>query len=282
MIQKQMRATKGTRGRVVQLTMALGLAAGLLGGCDGQADPSYQGEPLMRVSGSVEAGLAVGQVEVGVLWLTSSSDFALVCTGEASAAGQPSACAIACGEVTCETLEAWEACVEACPDVDFEIANAMTPSNPFITGAVGQTTPAVGEFPAQFSLDILAPPPEEVLIASTTGERLAIGLFVALDPAGAPFRADLTGSGAYPDWLLGGSESHFVLYTPDGVPAGALWSLASGLVLAPGFHLIEAAPLIDEESEEEEPSPRIVPSGDASQISLRVVAPEALAWPVDF
>ena len=62
-----------------------------------------------------------------------------------------------------------EACVEACPDVDYMISDART--DLCFTGGVGQTTPAVGEFPAQFSLDILEPPPEEALITAQSASR---------------------------------------------------------------------------------------------------------------
>jgi hypothetical protein len=248
-------------------------------GCDGQADPTYRGEPLMRVSGRVEAGLSAEAVEVGVLWLTSSSDFAIECRGEASADGAPSACAEACGEITCETLDAWDACASSCPDVTFVVSEVTTSSVPFLTGGVGQTTPAVGEFPAQFSLDILEPPPDEVLIASTTGERLAIGLFVALDPTGEPFRVDLSELPSYPEWLLGGSESHMLVYTPDGLAAESLWSQATGLVVQSGFHLIALAPPA---AADENPELSAVPSGDASVISLRIASPDTLAWPVLF
>jgi hypothetical protein len=263
-------------GRVPRIG-ALGLALAV-GGCDGQAEPSYRGEPLMSVSGRVEAGLSSGEVEVGVLWLTSDSEFDLVCTGEASASGQVSACALACGEITCATLDAWDACASSCPDVTEVVVDVRPPSAPFLTGGVGQTTPVVGEFPAQFSLDILEPPPAEALIASTTGERLAIGSFAALDPSGAPFRVDLSQLPSYPPWLLGGSESHILVFTPDGVPEGSLWSQASGLTLEPGFHLLEVlAAEADEQGEL-----RRVPDGEASQVSLRIAPPDTIAWPLMF
>jgi len=256
---------------------ALGLVLAMGFGCEGQADPSYRGEPLLTVDGRVEAGLSTGGVEVGVLWLTSDSDFDLVCTGEANASGQPSACAAACGAITCEALEAWDECVSSCPDVTEVLVDVRTPSVPFLTGGVGQTTPAVGEFPAQFSLDILEPPPAEALIGSTTGERVAIGLFAALDPAGAPFRIDLSQLPSYPSWLLGGSESHMLVFSPDGVPEGSLWSQASGLTLEPGFHLLEV--LRGEEGEQET---RLAPEGAASQVSLRIAPPDSIAWPLLF
>lgn len=158
-----------------QLAGALALALG----CDSQADPGYQGEPLVTVEGRVESALSVGDVEVGVLWLTTetseqcSEGLELVCTGEATVAVEPSACLEACGEASCENLPEWEACAGACPDV-IDVVAIVEEETPFcITGGVGQTTPAVGAFPAQFSLDILEPPPAEALIGSATGERLA-------------------------------------------------------------------------------------------------------------
>jgi hypothetical protein len=280
MIEDRTRTAQGVRGGAFRRGASLGMAAGLAFGCDGQADPSYRGEPLMTVSGQVEAGLNVGEVEVGVLWVTSTGDFSLECTGEANASGAPSACAEACGEVTCETLAAWEACVDACPDVTFSIANAVTPSVPFLTGGVGQTTPAVGEFPAQFSLDILEPPPDEALIASTTGERLAIGLFVVVNPGSAPFRFDLSEPPDYPEWLLGGSDSHMLVYSPDGLTEDSLWSQASGLTFGTGFHLIEVT-LVPEDSEEDD-TLVVVPGGDASQVGLRIASPDSIAWPLLF
>lgn len=260
---------------------ALGLALGVGFGCDGQADPGYEGEALVSVSGKVEAALSVGDAEVGVLWLTAASDFDIVCTAETIPSREESACVAACGEVTCENLDSWGDCAESCPEVTSVSLVARTPSDPFVTGAVAQTTPVIGEFPAQFSLDILEPPPAEALIDSVTGEQLALGMFVGLDPAGAPFRIDLSQGISYPDWLLGGSESHLLVYTPGGVPEGSAWSRAAYLTLGPGYHLMEMPPPPQEEGEEEEGPPvREVPGGDASQVLLRIAPPEDIAWPL--
>jgi hypothetical protein len=284
MTENQMTKMKRTLARGLVGTAALGLSLGL--GCDGQADPSYKGEPLVSVSGQVDAALTVGDVEVGILWLTSSSVFDLVCTGETTPSSAESACVAACGEVTCEGLESWDECVSTCPDVTETIINTQTPSVPFLTGAVGVTTPAVGEFPAQFSLDILEPPPAEALIPSVTGERIAIDMLIAIDPAGAPFRVDLTQGSNYPDWVLGGSESHLLAFTPDGVPEGSLWSQTIGLTLTPGYHLMEVLleQKVGEEGEQEEEAGaevREVPDGDASQVLLRIAPPDAIAWPLE-
>jgi hypothetical protein len=268
----------------VGVPVAASLAIALALGCDSQADPAYQGEPLATVDGRVESALSVGDVEVGVLWLTAESSeqcsdsFELICTGEVTVLAEPSACADACGEADCESLEEWEACVEACPDVTNVIAEAKTPL--CITGGVGQTTPAVGAFPAQFSLDILEPPPAEALIGSATGERLAYGVFVAVDPAGAPWRLDLTQLPDFPDWLLGGSDSHFLLYTPDSITASSTYGAAFQSELAPGFHLMQTFLEID--GDEEVAGARPAPPGDAAEVLLVIGPPESIALPLPF
>jgi hypothetical protein len=258
-------------------TAALGWVLGLGLGCEGQADPSYAGEPLVSLGGQVESALSVGDVEVGILWLTAESDFDLVCTGESTPSRELSACVAACGEVTCETLESWGDCALACPDVTEVLVDARTTSMPFVTGGVGVTTPVVGEFPAQFSLDILEPPPAEALIGSATGERLAIGIFVALDPAGAPWRIDLSQGVNYPDWLLGGSESHLLLYTPDVITESSIWSQALAPTLPTGYTLLESLPL---EEEEEGEDARPVPDADAASVLLRIAPPDSIEWPL--
>jgi hypothetical protein len=252
---------------------AIGFGLLLLGsGCDGQADPSYRGEPLVSVSGQVEAPLSLGPVEVGVLWLIAAGDFDVVCTGEATtASGEASACAEACGEVTCGGVEAWGDCAEACADVTNVILEARTSASPFIRGGVAQTAPAVGEFPARFSLDILEPPPDDVLIGSTTGERLAIGEFVALDPAGDPWRIDFT-EPEYPAWLLGGSETHLLVYAPEPIPETSIWANMLGSPLTEGYHLIEVG------GEDEDAA--LVPGGDLSAVRLLIAPPDTIAWPL--
>jgi len=226
----------------------------------------------------VEAALSVGEAEVGILWLTTSRDLDLECTGEAETlSGAPSACVAACGPIRCDTLDSWGECAESCEDVTGVQVMAQIPPDLFVTGGVGQTTPAVGAFPAQFSLDILEPPPASALIGSKTGERLALGLFVALDPTGAPFRLD-SSEPDLPSWVLGSSLSHALLFTPDGVPPGSIWSSFLGFALPPGYQLVQPLPecgTLDAECDGGlglEP----VPDAAAAQISLRVGPPIVL------
>jgi hypothetical protein len=226
----------------------------------------------VSVSGQVEAPLSSGPVEVGELWLTAAGDFDLVCTGEVTtSSGEPSACVEACGEVTCASLDAWGACAEACADVTNVSVEATTSASPFIRGGVAQTAPAIGEFPARFSLDILEPPPASVLIGTTTGEQLAIGEFVALDPAGEPWVIDFTEQ-EFPSWLLGGSETHLLVYAPEPIPETSLWALTLGSALSEGYHLLEVSP--------GETGGALVPGGDLSEVRLRIAPPDTIAWPL--
>lgn len=277
------RQTKAGRARPTRYfgILALGAAAAGAGpGCDSQADPGYQGEPLLSVAGQVEAALSVGEVEVGILWLTASGQFDLECIGEVvTMSGEPSECAAACGEITCDSLaQGWGDCVEACADVAEVYEFVLPPADFFLNGGIGQTTPAVGEFPAQFSLEILEPPPPSALIGSRTGERLAVGLFVAIDPAKAPFTLDSSQPGP-PDWLLGSSSSHALMFAPDGIPESSVWSEGLQLTLAPGYTLMQMVPLAcDPPSDDCSGGAELlpVPDASASEISLRIGPPIAL------
>jgi hypothetical protein len=251
-------------------------ALGIAPGCDSQADPGYRGEPLLSVTGQVEAALSVGEVEVGILWLTASREFDLQCTGEFETAdGEPSACVSACGEISCATLDSWAQCVESCPDVTATFIWEESPPDFFVTGGIGQRTPAVGQFPAQFSLEILEPPPPSALVGSTTGERLAVGLFVAIDPAGAPFQLDAS-QAELPPWILGSSTSHVLLFAPDGIPESSVWS-SIGFTSAPGYQLMQLVPAVCEPPDECDGLEILpVPEASASEVNLRIGPPITL------
>lgn len=272
------------------LARTLALAAGLGAlGCDAQVDPAYRGEPLLTVNGRVEAGLSVGDVEVGVLWLTPGNaqvNDAVECSIELSGEA-PSACVVACGVPSCDgllALEAWEDCSSRCEGPSgVENISVEVRAQRVFSGAVGQTTPVEGEFPAQFSLDLLEPPPDEVLGASSSGERLGIGLFVALDPTGAPFELDLDELPDFPPWLLGGSGSHLLLFTPGGVPLESEWGSLLGFNLSPGFQLTDVVAVlhVNEDGEEEESHDYVpVPASEAAEVQLIVADPATIDWPL--
>jgi hypothetical protein len=258
-------------------------------GCDAQVEPAYGGEPLISIDGRVEAPLSVGDVDVGILWLRSSAeavDIAVECTLELSGEA-PSACVAACGVPSCDDVtafDAWSRCTEPCEGptgVSSSIVNVYADLR--FEGAVGQTTPVEGAFPAEFSLDVLAPPPDEALITANTGERVALGFFVALDPAGAPFQLDAAELPSFPPWLLGGSESHVMVFTPDGFPANASWGVILGGAFEPGFHLMDVVheTTTNDRGEVEQDTTFVpVPAGDATLVDLTVGDPTLLDWPL--
>jgi hypothetical protein len=256
--------------------------------CDAQVDPSYTGEPLITIQGQVEAPLGVGAIEVGLLWflparkpLADAVDCRIVLSGEAA-----SACVIACGLPSCDNLarlDAWEDCALGCDGPSgVSSIEVETRAERFFSGALGQATPVRGEFPARFRLDLLEPPPDEVLSRSSTGERIGISLFVALDPSGAPFELDLAERPRFPAWLVGGSGSHVLIFSPDGVPSGSEWSTLLEVELDPGFQLLEvsAVDAAPDGGEEEGLAYQPVRSLEAAQVQLTVADPASIDWPI--
>jgi hypothetical protein len=223
------------------------LLLGALEGCDAQVDPDYQGEPLVTLKGRVEA-LQIGapEADVGVLWLTSDAENG--CSGpqrscitgsSGSYSGdQDQACLDACGDLpfACdpEANEEWARCQRACGS-DVKVTT-LVEYNACASGAVGQTAPVVGNFPAQFSLDMLLPPPSQAFMPSDTGERVALGYFVALAPHSGPFTLSV-GEGP-PNWLLGGSETHVLVYAADPIAADSSWGVYLSGAYPVGYHLI--------------------------------------------
>lgn len=283
----------GENGHGVQAQRARTVAtwaAGLLAlGCDAQVDPAYGGEPLLTISGQVEVPLGVGDVEVGLLWMRPASDPVEVtteCSVELSGA-TPSPCVAACGVPSCDdlnALEAWDVCASQCEGpTGVSNITVITNGSLLFSGAVGQTAPALGAFPAQFRLDVLEPPPAELLTQSSSGERLAVALFVALDPAQGPFELDLEPLPSFPPWLVGGSGTHLLMYTPDGVPRDSTWGTLLELGLEPGYQLLEIVRVegvsVEGDSEEgTEFGP--VPSVEAARVRLTLADPATIDWPL--
>lgn len=277
-------------------------------GCNSQVDDTYLGEPLMTINGQVESQLMQGaDLEVGVLWLTSggllpagTEETSIECDAEFASAG-PNECELACGNVVCETeaqFDEWVACLEACPENTVTSVSISTELGSPFSGGVGQTTPVAGEFPAQFQLDVLQPPPEGSLGVSPDGQgQLAFGLFVALNPEKAPWELNLQEySSGPPSWLRGGSGSHALLYSPNGVaPDSELGQFLGQFMsesLGPGFQLVElngdylgpedAPPMEDNPDEPERPIMTQVPAGEATQITLEIAPPETIDWPLPY
>lgn len=273
----QARGVRRSGRRGTGVLASWGVCLGFAGvGCDAQVDPAYQGEPLITIDGTVEAPLSVGDVEVGILWFRPANDpfeSGTQCTLELSDE-VPSACVAACGTPSCDDvpqLEQWSDCASQCEGPDgIETLIIETRFNDIYSGAVGQTTPVAGTFPAQFQLSLLEPPPDDVLGRSRTGERVALGLFVALDPTGAPFELALEELPDFPPWVLGGSASHALVFTPDGVAEGSGWYDLLGLELDAGFQLFAIM------GEDFGP----VPASAATEVQLTVADPTTIDWPL--
>ena len=212
--------------------------------CEAQVDAGYQGEPLVTLAGQVETQQASpAGADVGVLWLAGAPEDE--CSGPQRselgfATGMASdevdvACTDACGSPAyLQNVEAWESCMRAC-GVDAH-AGSIISYSVCGSGAIGQTTPVFGDFPAQFSLDVLRPPPARALMASDTGERVALGYFVALSPQAGSL--DLSLRDGPPPWLLGGSETHVLMYAADTISSDSSWGFYLGGRYGRGYHLL--------------------------------------------
>ena len=281
-------AVRRVPGQVRVVTLGLQVCWGLAAiGCgDAQVDPDYQGEPLMTITGNVEAPLTAGDVEVGILWLRLGSE-PVVCEIEFSGEA-PGPCVAACGVPSCEdypALDAWQACRDQCGDEPDGLSNIMVNvyGDTLFDGAVGQTTPVQGTFPAEFRLDLLEPPPDEVLRPSSTGERVTFGLFIALDPAGAPFNFDFSMLPTFPPWLLGGSGSHLVVFSPDGAPRDSELGRLLDDEIAPGFQLMEVFHQLEPDEQGmlvDNGGYRPVAATEATQVNLIVADPTTIDWPL--
>lgn len=223
------------------------LLVGVVQGCDAQVDPGYEGEPLATLKGRVSAlTSAPAEADVGVLWLSDAegqcSGPEQTCSSSSTGAYSPDAdpdCVAACGIMPecfeVEAIEEWVSCQQAC-GVEIE-ASARVEYRACFTGGVGQTAPVTGNFPAQFSLDMLSPPPSETLLRSDTGERLSLGFIVALEPNSGPLRLGIE-EDEPPAWLLGGSETHILVYAADPIAADSSWGVYLGGEYSVGYHLV--------------------------------------------
>lgn len=217
--------------------------------CDALVGPNYPGEPLVTLRGHVEAlERPSSDAEVGVLWFTDENG---ECTGpqkscsfsgSTGANGDQVNCLLECGEMPdcadAAAMEVWKNCQEAC-GADVQVESRVEYQACF-TGAVAETAPVDGDFPAQFELDMLLPPPPAALLSSDSGERLALGYFVALAPGSSSLTLSLE-SDEPPAWLLGGSESHVLVYAADPIPADSSWGVYLGGSYDVGYHLVHVA-----------------------------------------
>lgn len=255
------------RGGGTAAVLGLAIIAGF--GCQAQVEPSYEGEPLLELDGRIEALTgAPDAADVGVLWLTG--DESEGCSGPTrgcaySSSGSASAdsdfeCLDACGDPPRECTDdiedrahEWAQCQTECGS-DTQVFISVE-SHTCFQGGVAQTTPVAGDFPADFSLDVLQPPPQGALMASDTGERVAVGFFVAVDPDADGLTLSREDREP-PEWLFGGSETHVLMYAAEAISKDSSWGRHLGGAYTEGYHLVEVVfgnrcglPFIHEDSE---------------------------------
>jgi hypothetical protein len=271
------------------------IAFALASGCDPQVDPSYEGEPLAQLRGSVEAQ-GNASADVGVLWFQSTE--ASECSGpifgcsaggggqiEDGPAGPQVACFDACDalldECNAEAGEAFVACYEDCGGHAFFGVEWGLCAD----AGVGERASVDGDFPAKFTLDLLGPPPAEALLSDDGGVRAAIGYIVAIDPDVLDVHVDFDAD-TFPE-ILGGAAEYALLYAPEDISATSSWGQYLGGGYAAGYHLVHATQKDADEACPEgmsgcfgEPAQR-GPAADglATQLSIGLGAFEDIDWP---
>lgn len=223
--------------------------------CDAQEGPSYPGEPIAEVRGSLVADAdAPNEAQAAILWFTSDdadcSGPTLECSmGFSVPAGEGElalSCAGACEATSCEpdALAVWTECVEAC-GADIE-ASADAEFAGCATGGVGEAVAlTVDSFPAEFELALFDTPPAEALLrGGDGGPRVAMGVFVALSSE-APAVFDFSDDNETFASVIGGVESHALIYAVDPIPADSGWGQYLGGAYDTGYHLVRYEAEID-------------------------------------
>ena len=138
------------------------------------------------------------------------------------------------------SIDALVACLADC---GYEVEEVIvTPTwSLCASGAVGESVPVTGAFPAHFTLALFDPPPASALLqSSATAPRGALALIVA-QPADAE-QVDIVFD-SHETWnLLGGAESQLLFYAADPIAADSDWGQLVGGPLDVGYHVLEMVP----------------------------------------
>ena len=269
----------------------LAIPTALLYACDPQVDPDYQGEPLGTLMGNVVSeDSSTSGAEVAVLWFTATDD--LECEGPVRECsygfggmeGSAFECAMACPEpAACEedALATWESCVSECGrvvTVDSEVSFSLCAS-----AAVGDKVAIEGQFPASFTLDLYDAPPDVALLQSPEGgQPAALGFFVVVEPDAA---LEFDESNLDDGRIIGGSETHVLLYAEEAIEADSPWGRYLGSGFPAGFHVLQ---VIDGGKECDLPggecayyTDTLVPASDnlETEIVLHLAPFDQVEWP---
>lgn len=216
----------------------------LLVACDPQESPSYEGEPVARLRGSVVAvDDAPDQAQAAILWYTSDLQ---ECQGPTLSCGYAIGgsdisaiqCVDACSDPVCtpEAADTWTACVRACGDIevstDLEFEGCAA-------GGVGEAVDlSVDSFPGNFELALYdVPTDDKFLRGQDDGPRVAMGVLVALSSE-APDVFDFLDGDAEFQTILGGVTTHFLIYSADPIPSDSAWGQYLGGAFDVGYHLV--------------------------------------------
>lgn len=269
--------------------LILGLVASA---CDDQVDPSsYEGEPLVTLRGHVNTGGTSVAADVGIVWHLATQDAEcqgprIFCSSVSSVTTDPGAsdCIDACNvqfpECNDVTAPQLEACYADC-NATFEYLLAWETCGDV---GVGARAAVDGDFPANFTLDVLDPPPPSAMMSDGDGVTAALGFIVGLDPAASnptfAFDADAVPA------IVGSVSDHALVYAPEAIPAESGWGRYLGGAYPAGFHLValvESDPMcLDEEcmhvsSGDLERLP--APAGLATELALQLGEYSTLSWP---
>lgn len=224
---------------------ALAVAAVAQVACDPQVGPDYKGEPLATLQGDVSGTTASTNASVAVLWFSASEELGCSGPGLSCSAGGASgpnedfscldSCALSTG-LTCdeENLMEWVDCVEACGgEASYETSWELCADT-----AIGEMVPVTGQFPTAFQLDLFQPPPANALLPSEDSPDVAFGFFVAVDPDAGPVELSADADGP-PEGILGGSDTHVLIYSDGEITADSPWGQILGGAYGPGYHVLD-------------------------------------------
>jgi hypothetical protein len=126
--------------------------------------------------------------------------------------------------------------------VPAEIAVVYTVDGPSYDFAAGERVTVSSQFPAQFEIDIFEPPAPGLLNTFEGGQRVAIGLVMAVKPG-----TQLDSEEALAGGFLGLDPNHMLVYFENPVVAGSrLSDLFHGPADA-GFHIFDVKRLTEAE-----------------------------------
>jgi hypothetical protein len=99
---------------------------------------------------------------------------------------------------------------------------------------VAEEAPVTGTFPAEFELDLFAPPPTTAINnLPDLGGQFGISFIASLDPT-----SDLVNNPV----IWGMAEHHMLAYLPATIEANTMIAEFLGGVTAPGYHLMQDVP----------------------------------------